>query len=51
MNNVFEHILPRPISSEFEKFYKAKKSKNVEIVFRIPKAKSGSNSMKIRQFL
>ena len=49
MNNVFEHIPPRPISSEFEKFYKAKKYKDVEIVFSIPKAKSGSISIKIRQ--
>ena len=32
----------------FEKFYTAKKS-NVEIVFNIPKAKSGSISIKIRQ--
>jgi hypothetical protein len=33
----------------FEKFYVTKKSKNVEIVFIILKAKSGSIAIKIRQ--
>ena len=33
----------------FGKFYVTKKSKNVEIVFSIPKAKSGSIAIKIRQ--
>ena len=33
----------------FEKFYIAEKSKDVEIVLSIPKAKSGSISIKIRQ--
>ena len=33
----------------FGKFYVTKKSKNVEIVFGISKAKSGSIAIKIRQ--
>jgi hypothetical protein len=33
----------------FEKIYIAEKSKDVEIVFSIPKAKSGTISIKIKQ--